>query len=129
MSYYFNTIIKGKTFEESVELTTAELDRQGFGIITQIDVKNTFKQKLDVEFRPYTILGACNPGFAHKVINEEAKIGVFLPCNVVVEQLDNGDVEVSAVDPIASLMASENDTVKELALEIQQKLKSVISNL
>ena len=86
MSYYFNKIIKGKTFEEAIELVTAELKNEGFGVITEIDVQETLKKKLDVDFKKYKILGACNPMFAHKALLLEDKVGVFLPCNIVIEK-------------------------------------------
>ena len=99
MSYYFNTTIKGKTFEEAIDMATDALKTEGFGVLTQVDIKETLKKKIDVDFRKYKILGACNPQFAHKALSSEGKIGVFLPCNVVVEENDNGEIEVSAVDP------------------------------
>jgi len=129
MSYYFNTTLKGKTFDEAIELVTAELKKEGFGVLTQIDVKETLKKKIDVDFKKYKILGACNPTFAHKALQGEDKIGVFLPCNVVVEEHENGEVEVFAVDPIASMMAVKNEALGEVANEIQQKLKRVINAL
>jgi len=129
MDYYFNKTIKGKSFDEAIELVTNELKNEGFGVLTEIDVKETLKKKIDVDFKKYKILGACNPTFAHKALQSEDKIGVFLPCNVVVEEHDNGDVEVSAVDPMASMSSVENKNLGELAGEVQQKMKKVISNL
>ncbi len=129
MSYYFNKVLKNTSFEEAIEKVTAELKKEGFGILTEIDVKETLKKKIDVDFKKYKILGACNPHFAHKVLQKEDKIGVFLPCNVIVEEHENGEVEVSAVDPIASMAAVENKDIEELAKEVQQKLKQVIENL
>jgi len=129
MSYYFNTLLKGKSFEEAVELVTAELKKEGFGVLTTIDVKETLKNKIDVDFKKYTILGACNPHFAHKALQSEDKIGVFLPCNVIVEEHDSGEIEVSAVDPIASMSPVENDTLGSLASEVKEKLVKVIENL
>ena len=129
MSYYFDTKIKGKSFNEVIELTTAELKKEGFGVLTTIDVKQTLKKKIDVDFKNYTILGACNPHFAHKALSSEDKIGVFLPCNVVVQELENGTIEVFAVDPIASMGAVENDSLGPIAMEVQQKMKNVIANL
>jgi len=129
MSYYFNKTLKGSTFEEAIEKVTEELKKEGSGVLTEIDVKSTLKKKLDVDFKRYKILGACNPNFAHKALQAEDKIGVFLPCNVIVEEHENGDVEVSAVDPVASMSAVVNDSLGELAGEVQSRLKKVIANL
>ena len=129
MSYYFNATISGKDFNDVIELVTEELKKEGFGILTEIDVQATFKKKLDIDFKKYRILGACNPPSAFKAITSEDKIGVFLPCNVVVTENESGDVEVSAVDPVASMMAANNETLGEVAVDIQSRLKKVISNL
>ena len=127
MSYYFAKTLD-TTFEDAIERATAELQKEGFGILTEIDVKETLKKKLDVDFRPYKILGACNPPFAYKALQAEEKIGAMLPCNVIVQQKENG-VEVAAVDPIASMAAVENPALAEVAKEVQAKLKKVIDNL
>jgi len=129
MSYYFNKVLVGKSFDDAIELVTAELKNEGFGILTEIDVKETLKKKIDVDFKKYKILGACNPHFAHKALTSEDKIGVLLPCNVIVEEHENGEVEVSVVDPIASMGAVENEALGSLALEVQQKLLKVIETL
>ena len=129
MKYYFNKILKNKGFEEAIEQVTAELQKEGFGILTEIDVKETLKKKIDVDFKKYKIFGACNPKFAYKALQSEDKIGVFLPCNVIVEEHNDGAVEVSAVDPIASMLAVKNESLSVLAKEIQQKLIRVIENL
>jgi uncharacterized protein (DUF302 family) len=129
MSYYYNKVLKGKGFEEAVDLVTAELKIEGFGVLTEIDVKETLKKKIGVDFKKYKILGACNPQFAHKALQSEDKIGVFLPCNVVVEENDKGEVEVTAVDPIASMIAVKNESLAKIATEIQEKLRRVINNL
>ena len=129
MSYYFNTTLAEKDFDKAIEYVTAELKKEGFGIITEIDMKATFKKKIDVDFKKYTILGACNPHFAYKAVQAEDKIGVFLPCNVIVEEHENGEIEVSAVDPIASMTTVTNETLGGLAQEIQSKLKTFIDNL
>ena len=129
MSYYFNKVLVGKSFDDAIELVTAELKNEGFGILTEIDVKETLKKKIDVDFKKYKILGACNPHFAHKALTSEDKIGVLLPCNVIVEEHEDGEVEVSVVDPIASMGAVENEALGSLALEVQQKLLKVIENL
>ena len=129
MSYYYNKVLKGKGFEEAVDLVTAELKIEGFGVLTEIDLKETLKKKIGVDFKKYKILGACNPQFAHKALQSEDKIGVFLPCNVVVEENDKGEVEVTAVDPIASMIAVKNESLAKIATEIQEKLRRVIDNL
>lgn len=129
MGYYFNKILKGGSFDEAIELVTVELKKEGFGVLTEIDVKETLKNKIDVDFKKYKILGACNPHFAYKALQREDKIGVFLPCNVIVEEHENGEVEVSAVDPIASMSSVKNKSLEGLASEIQQKLINVIKNL
>ena len=127
MSYYFSKKLD-LGFDEAIEKVTEALKGEGFGILTEIDVKETLKKKLDVDFRPYIILGACNPPFAHKALEAEDKIGTMLPCNVIVEKLDDG-VEVAAVDPVASMKAVENDQLGDIAFTIQNKLKSVIEGL
>ncbi len=129
MSYYFNKIVKSKDFDAVIEQTTAILKSEGFGVLTEIDIQKAFKEKIDVDFKKYRILGACNPHFAHKALLAEDKIGVFLPCNIIVEEHENGDIEVSAVDPIASMGAVNNDALGGFALEVQEKMKSVINNL
>ena len=129
MSYYFNTTLDENNFDKALEIVTEALKTEGFGIITKIDIKDTFKQKIDVDFKKYTILGACNPTFAHKAISKEDKIGVFLPCNVIVEEHENGEIEVSAVDPIASMISVKNENLGSLATEIQEKLKRLIASL
>ncbi len=128
MSYYFNKIVE-QNFEDAIEKVTEELQKEGFGILTEIDVKATLKKKLDVDFRKYKILGACNPGFAHKALLSENKIGTMLPCNVVVQENDEGKVEISAVDPMASMQAVENPDLKNIATEVRTKLQNVINNL
>jgi uncharacterized protein (DUF302 family) len=129
MSYYFSKIIKKKSFEAAVTLVTEGLKKEGFGVLSEINVQETLKAKIDADFKRYTILGACNPHFAYKALQIEDKLGVFLPCNIVVEENENGDVEVSAVDPIASMSAVKNPSLKEIAAEVQQKLRRVIENL
>ncbi len=129
MSYYFNKVLVGKSFDDAIELVTAELKKEGFGILTEIDVKETLKKKINVDFKKYKILGACNPHFAHKALTSEDKIGVLLPCNVIVEEHENGEVEVSVVDPMASMSTVENEALAGLAVEVQQKLLKVVENL
>ena len=129
MSYYFNKVLKNQDFDAVIVKVTEELKNQGFGVLTEIDVKATLKKKIDVDFRKYRILGACNPTFAHKALNAEPHIGVFLPCNVIVQENNEGDIEVSAVDPIASMSTVENESLGEIATEVQQMMKKVVENL
>ena len=128
MKYYFEKTVD-YSFDEAVEKVTEELKKEGFGVLTEIDVQATLKKKLDVDFRKYQILGACNPPFAHKALLAENKIGAMLPCNVIVQELDNGKTEVAAVDPVASMQAVENDELSDIANEIRAKLEKVIENL
>lgn len=128
MSYYFKAVVKGN-FDQVIEKVTEELKKEGFGVLTEIDIKATLKKKLDVDFYNYTILGACNAPFAYKALLAEDKIGTMLPCNVIVQEREKGTIEVSAVDPAASMQAIQNDTLVEVATEIRAKLNKVISNL
>jgi uncharacterized protein (DUF302 family) len=128
MSYYFNKVMNA-SFDEAVERVTAELAKEGFGILTEIDVKKTLKKKLDVDFRQYKILGACNPPFARKVLEAEDKIGLMLPCNVIVQELESGEVEVAAIDPIASMQAVQRPDLQETALEVRDKMQKIIDSL
>ncbi|GBD96995.1 MAG TPA: DUF302 domain-containing protein [Nitrospirae bacterium] len=128
MSYYFSKIL-AVSFEEAVTKTTDELKKEGFGILTEIDVKEAMKKKLNVDFKNYKILGACNPPFAYKALQAEDKIGAMLPCNVIVQETPDGKVEVAAVDPVASMQAVKNPALEEIAAEIQNKLKKVIDSL
>ena len=128
MSYHFTRVLDAP-FEEVISHVTAVLAEQGFGVLTTIDVKATLKKKLEVDFRPYTILGACNPEFAYKALQCEGKIGTMLPCNVVVEQMKDGRVEVSAVDPMASMQAIDNPNLVAIAAEVRDRLKTVIEQL
>ncbi len=128
MSYYFSKIVDD-SFEDAIERVTAQLGEEGFGVLTTIDVSGTLKKKLDVDFQRYTILGACNPGYAHKALTAEDKIGVMLPCNVIVQETKDGKVEVAAVDPMASMMAIENEALGGIATEVREKLKTVIDHL
>jgi len=129
MKYYYSKQLKNVSFDEAVEKVTEALKLEGFGVLTEIDVKATFKKKLDVDFRPYKILGACNPPYAHKALSVEDKIGIMLPCNVIIQETSDGNIEVAAVDPVASMMAIENPALMGIASEIQLKLKTVIEKL
>ncbi|MBT3272687.1 MAG: DUF302 domain-containing protein [Spirochaetales bacterium] len=128
MEYSFNKKMEC-TFDEAIERTTNELKKEGFGVLTEIDVQATLKKKIDVDFRKYRILGACNPSFAYKAFLAEPRIGLMLPCNVIVQEYDDGTVEVAAIDPIASMTAVENENLGEVADEVRGMLKKVIEAL
>ena len=128
MSYYFSKKVKG-TFDDIIEKVASSLKSEGFGILTEIDVKKTLKKKLDVDFREYKILGACNPSFAYKALQAEDKIGTMLPCNVIVQKVAEGEVEVAAVDPVASMKTVENPKLLEIARQVQERLERVIDSL
>ena len=128
MAYYFSKTLD-ISFEDTIKKVTDELKKEGFGILTNIDVRQTLKEKLNVDFRKYRILGACNPSFAYKALQSENKIGTMLPCNVVVQDLGDGRVEVAAIDPVASMQAVKNQDLGEIAGQVQSKLKRVIENL
>jgi uncharacterized protein (DUF302 family) len=128
MEYYFSTILN-KGFEETIISVTEALKTEGFGIVSTIDMQARLKEKLGVDFRRYTILGACNPAFAYKTLQAEEKIGVMLPCNIVVIGKDNGTTEVAAVHPMASMMAVQNPELEPLAKEVTKKLEKVIKGM
>ncbi len=128
MSYYFSKIVDDN-FDDAIERVTKHLADAGFGVLTTIDVSGTLKKKIDVDFQRYTILGACNPKFAHQALLAEDKIGTMLPCNVIVQETADGKVEVAAVDPMASMMAIKNETLGEVASQVQGMLKNVIEGL
>ncbi|SPF43036.1 conserved hypothetical protein [Syntrophobacter sp. SbD1] len=128
MSYYFSKILPSP-FEEVVQHTIETLKLEGFGIITQIDVKETLRVKLNQEFRPYRILGACIPGLAYEALKLEDKIGTMLPCNVIVQDAGSGNTEVAAIDPVASMQAVANPQLLEKAKLVREKLKRVIDAL
>ena len=130
MSYFINKKMQnGISFESAIEKVTEELKKEGFGVLTEIDIKSTFKKKLDVDMNKYVILGACNPNYAFNALNEDSKLGVFLPCNVIVEELDGGETEISAVNPRAAMMSANNKKVELFADEVLEKLERVIANL
>ncbi|MBS3819751.1 DUF302 domain-containing protein [bacterium] len=128
MSYYFSNKVKG-SFEKTRERVISSLKEEGFGILTEIDVKETLKKKMDVDFRKYKILGACNPPFAYQALQAEDKIGTMLPCNVIVQEIAPEEIEVAAVDPVSSMKAVENPKLSEVARQVQEKLKRVIEGL
>ena len=128
MNYYYNKTVSG-SFDQVIEKVTEELKNEGFGVLTEIDFSGTIKKKLDKDMPAYRILGACNPGFAYKAYQSEDKIGTMLPCNVIVQDAGNGNIEVSAVNPIASMMGVGNDSLGEVAGEVKDKLERVIDAL
>ncbi len=128
MSYYFSKTIN-ESFDRAIVKVILSLKNEGFGILTEIDVKETLKKKLDVDFQKYTILGACIPSFAYQALKAENKIGTMLPCNVIVQETSEGQTEVTAVDPVASMRAIENPALLEIANQVQVKLKKVIESL
>ncbi|MBE0576426.1 MAG: DUF302 domain-containing protein [Desulfuromonadales bacterium] len=128
MAYCFSKKLDS-SFEGAIASVTAELTEEGFGILTEIDVRATLKKKLNVDFRKYTILGACNPAYAYKALQAEPRIGTMLPCNVIVQELQDGKIEVAAVDPLASMQAIQNPELQSIAEQIQLKLKKVIEQL
>ena len=128
MAYYFSKTLPAG-FDEAVQRTTEALKREGFGIITEIDVKKTLKDKIGADFRSYRILGACNPKLAHEALQLEDKIGTMLPCNVVVQDVGGGRTEVAAIDPVASMQAIDNPQLREAATRVQTMLKQVIESL
>jgi uncharacterized protein (DUF302 family) len=128
MKYYINKKINSE-YENAIEKVTEALKTEGFGVITKIDIKNTFKEKLDINFREYAILGACNPSFAYKALQKEDKIGLLLPCNVIVQDLGNNEIEIAAIDPVVSMMAVEQQDIVGIAGEIKEMLIRVIASL
>ena len=128
MSYYFSKLL-GLPFDDALLKVTEDLKKEGFGIITEIDVKETLKKKLNVDFKKYRILGACNPSFAYQALQAEDKIGTMLPCNVIVQETPEGKTEVAAIDPIVSMQAIENPKLQDVAEQVRNKLKKVIDNL
>ncbi len=128
MSYHFSKTTR-LSFDEAITRVTEALKKEGFGVLTEIDVKETLKRKLDVDFRKYRILGACNPAFAYRALQAEDKIGTMLPCNVIVQERSDGQVEVSAVDPVASMLAVENRELGAIAEDVRGKLRNVIAGL
>ena len=126
---YHNSRTVTTNFEDTIVKVTEELKKEGFGVLTEIDVKETLKKKLDVDFRKYRILGACNPPLAYKALSEEVNIGVMLPCNVIVQEKEGGIVQVSAINPMESMKSVENPNLEEVASAVSSKLAKVIDNL
>jgi len=128
MSYHFSKTVT-MNFDEAIDRTKAVLKENGFGVLTEIDIQSTLKEKIGADFRKYRILGACNPGYAHKALSSEGHIGLMLPCNVVVQEHENGVVEVSAIDPVASMQAVNNNALHDIAGSVQSLLKKAIETI
>ena len=128
MAYYFTKTL-ARSFDETLAKLTEELKKEGFGILNEIDVKETLKKKLNVDFRRYRILGTCNPPFAYEALQAEDKIGILLPCNVIIQEKDDGQVEVSAIDPMETMKVVGNPKLAALAEQVQAKLKRVVANI
>lgn len=128
MNYYFNTIIN-ESFDSTILKVTESLKKEGFGIVSEIRMHEKFREKLGIDFRKYTILGACNPAYAYKAVTAEEKIGTMLPCNVVVIEKENGKTEVAAINPVASMMAVQNPALEGFGKEVAQILHEVIKSL
>ena len=127
-NYYFNKIVSG-SFDNAVQRVTTLLQEEGFGILTEINLHETFKKKLNLNFKKYKILGACNPDFAYKALTEEDKVGTMLPCNIIVQEIAPNSIEIAAVNPIASMQAIKNLKLGTIANEVSGKLKRVIKKL
>jgi uncharacterized protein (DUF302 family) len=128
MTYYYHTIVAGN-FDRIIEKVTLLLQEQGFGILTEIDLQKTLKKKLDVSFKKYKILGACNPSFAYQALQVEDKIGTLLPCNIIVQEIEDNKIEIAAINPFVSMQSIENNDLENIAQEVSKKLKKVIQNL
>ena len=126
--YYFGKTVE-LSFDDAIVRVTEELKKEGFGVLTEVDIQATLKKKLDVDFRPYKILGACNPPFAYKALQAEQNIGLLLPCNVIVQDAGNGKTEIAAIDPLVSMSKVENPALEPVAEEIKAKLQRVIQNV
>jgi len=128
MNYYFNTKIEGN-FDKIVKQVIELLQKEGFGVLTQIDIQQTLKNKLNVDFKKYKILGACNPHFAYKALQSEDKIGTMLPCNIIVQEVENKCIEVAAINPMVSMQAVSNPTLNAVARSVSEKLEHVINTI
>jgi uncharacterized protein (DUF302 family) len=129
MNYYFQKELTNASFDDAIKKVTEELKKVGFGILTEIDVQSTFKNKLNVDFRKYRILGACNPAYAHRALQSDIHVGTMLPCNVAVMENDKGSITISIVDPVSSMIAVEDPEVKQIARDVQDKMKMVVDGL
>lgn len=126
---YYNTKVTDLSFDEAITKVTEELKKEGFGVLTEIDVKETLKKKLDVDFRKYRILGACNPPFAYQALQAESKIGTMLPCNVIVQETEDGKTEVSAINPMVSMQAVKNPQLESVAGQVAERLQRVLAGV
>ena len=129
MEFFIAKKFANRSFSEMDKKVKEELKKEGFGVITEIDIKKTLKEKIDVDFRNYTILGACNPGFAYKALQTEDKIGILLPCNVVIQETKSGEIEVLAFDPASVMMDLDNPELDKLSTEVREKLTKVLESL
>ena len=129
MSYYFNIKVEGLTFDEAIKFLTEELQKEGFGVVSEIDMKETFKTKLNLNFRKYKILGACSPSYAYRALHSEDNVGLLLPCNFVIQEHENGEIEIAAADPVASMNPVENEDLAMIANQIQRKIRHVVKAL
>lgn len=127
--YYINKELEHITFPEAERRVREELQKEGFGVLTEINVRDKFREKLNIEFRQYKILGACNPPFAYKALNTEDKIGTMLPCNIIIQDTGNGSIEIAVIDPVVSMQAVKNEKLAEIASEIREKLARVIKSV
>lgn len=128
MNYYFTTIIKGN-FNTTIQDVTKLLKEKGFGVLTHIDIKEILKDKLNVNFRKYKILGACNPSFAYKALSIEDKIGTMLPCNIIIQEISESTIEISAINPLISMQSVKNKQLNNIAIEVSAKLESIIKSI
>ncbi|MBU1633883.1 DUF302 domain-containing protein [bacterium] len=128
MPYYFSKVLASE-FDDAIQKVTEALKTEGFGVLSRIDVQKAMQEKMGVNFQKYQILGACNPSFAYQALLAEDKIGTMLPCNIIVQELNEGQIEVAAIDPVASMQAIQNEELASIAIEVRDKLKDVIANL
>ena len=128
MKYYISKTVS-RPYDKVLEQVVAALKKQGFGVLTEIDVKATLKEKLDVDFRPYKILGACNPPFAYQAFQADDKVGILLPCNVIVQALDDGQVEIAAMDPVTAMQMVENPQLNDVAIQVRARLQAMLDSL
>lgn len=128
MRYYHSRLLS-VPFKDAIERLIAALKIEGFGVLTDIDVRKTLRDKIGVEFRDYRIVGACNPQLAHQALELEDKVGTMLPCNVIVQDIGDGRVEIAAIDPVASMVAIDNPKLKESAAQVREKLRKVVDSL
>ena len=129
MKYYLNTLVKGQSYQAVRENLIVEMKKEGFGVLTEADIQKAFKEKLDFDYRKYEILGACNPGYAKQALEIEDKLGVYLPCNFIIQELENKTIEVAAVNPIVMMSTIDNEALKPIAKAIYDKMKRIIGNL